>query len=249
MQNLISSGILGTRHFGALENALLMLWAKRSAATLTEIQPITERFRVVTLEGDALKDARWRPGQKIQIKLDGLASRTFTPMLWDRDEGALQILVYRHEWASWTLSAVAGDDCMLFGPRDSVDLASLPRPLLFFGDESSLGLARALKATPAGFEDTHFVAETSSAVEIQAVIDVLNLPPMTLIERARDDAHMTEAASALRRVVETHAPRGIVLSGKARSIERLSRFLTGIGVPASHIHARPHWAPGRTGLD
>lgn len=247
MQNLISSGILGARHFSALENALLKLWSR--PATITEVQPITERFRVVTLEGETLKDARWRPGQKIQIKLGGLASRTFTPMLWDRDEGALQILVYRHEWAHWVQTASAGDDCMLFGPRDSVDLTSLNRPLLIFGDESSLGLMRALKATREGFRGSHFVVETSSAAETQSAIDILNLPPMTLIERARDDAHMTESATALRRMVETHSPHDIVLSGKARSVERLSRFLTGIGLPASRIHARPHWAAGRTGLD
>jgi ferric-chelate reductase (NADPH) len=247
MQNRLSQGILGARHFGALESALLKLWAR--PATIIEVQALTERFHLVTLEGEALKDARWRPGQKIQIRLENFASRTFTPHVWDRDEGVAQLLMYRHEWAAWLSQAAAGDECMVFGPRDSVDLGALGRSLLFFGDESSLGLARALKATAQGFRDVHFVLETSSPGETQEVIDAMNLPATTLIERARDDAHMTDTATALRQLVEVHSPRDIVLSGKARSIQRLERFLSGIGIPGSQLHTRPHWSPGKTALD
>ena len=43
--------------------------------------------------------------------------------------------------------------------------------------------------------------------------------------------------------------RGAVLSGKASSIQAVTRRLRALGVARRSIHAKAYWAPGKTGLD
>ena len=56
-----------------------------------------------------------------------------------------------------------GEPCHVLGPRRSLDLGTIQRSTVFFGDETSLGLARALCSTPLGAVDTHFIFETGDA--------------------------------------------------------------------------------------
>ena len=240
--------------FGAIESALLKLTSR--SATVIDVHKPANRYRLITLEGEALKNVRWQPGQKIQVRMGGFASRTYTPILWDGAEGVVQLLAYLHHQmiaatpaTLWAESVRVGDTCHLSGPRNSLNLSALSRPALFFGDETSIGLARALKATPGGFDGVSFVLEVSSLDETRKLLDVLNLPDMDLVKRARDDFHLSQVETVMAEAIETGTPWQFMLSGKARSIQRLTRFLRAKGVPASRFNVKPYWATGRSGLD
>jgi len=45
------------------------------------------------------------------------------------------------------------------------------------------------------------------------------------------------------------AQMSVVLTGKAQSIQYVSRALKIAGVGSSRIKAKAYWAPGKTGLD
>lgn len=242
------------RRLGSLKNALLKFQTLQ--ATVVDLHRPADRFRLITLEGEALKNIQWRPGQKVQLRLGGFKARTYTPILWDSKEGVTQILTYLHyqmiattPGTIWAGSARVGDRCSLSAPRDSLNLTALQRPAFLFGDETSIGVARSLKATPNGFDGISFVLEASSPVETRKVLDTLNMPTISLVGRTRDDAHLSQVEALMLQALEADASSSFILTGKARSIQRLMQFLRGQHVPPSQIHSRAYWAPDKTGLD
>ncbi len=78
---------------GLMERAVTRLLMR--PARVSAVDAPMPRFRLIELQGEALKDCAWRPEHKIQIKLDGgLATRTYTPIHWNETRGAALILAY-----------------------------------------------------------------------------------------------------------------------------------------------------------
>jgi NADPH-dependent ferric siderophore reductase len=229
--------------------ARLLKWLTR-AARVSAVETLTPHFRLVDLQGEALKDHVWAAGQKAQIQLGGFVSRTYTPMSWNNDKGATRFLAYIHgdgPASRWAGALAAGDEVLMFGPRGSLDLSSAQKPLVFFGDETSFGLAHSVAACGVG--DASFLFEVTSVAESGTVLAALGIANATLVERKADDAHMNEVEGALMQTVEARKPRQFVLTGKSLSIQRLSKALKGRGFTSAQIKSKAYWAPGKTGLD
>ncbi len=115
------------------------------SARVSAVDAPMPRFRLIELQGEALKDCAWRPGHKIQIKLDGgLATRTYTPIRWTETHGTALILAYipgHGPGSAWARAAERGDERHLLGPRRSMELDDLVDACVMFGDETSFGLA------------------------------------------------------------------------------------------------------------
>ena len=133
---------------------MLLQWLMRPAS-IAGIEVLSPRFRSIALEGDALKGLAWNVGQKIQVAMgSGLSARTYTPMSWDAENGRTTLLAFAHgsgPGSRWASSLQEGDMCRFFGPRRSLDLSPGETPTVLFGDETSFGLASALRESrPAG---------------------------------------------------------------------------------------------------
>lgn len=233
-----------------IEGAITRIFMK--SATVSECRALSEQFRLVTLGGDALRGVKWTPGQKIQVALGSWAYRTFTPISWDAEHGSTQLLVFLHGEApasTWGRALKVGDPCALFGPRDSLDLSALDRPALVFGDETSFGLAHALGFTPKGTAGVRMLFEVTSRQVAQGILEQLGIAGAELIERRPDDAHLNEVEQVAVDQLQAHSIRSWALSGKASSIQRLSKRLRGLGVSRGQIRTRAYWAPGKVGLD
>jgi ferric-chelate reductase (NADPH) len=230
---------------GRIERQLIR-WMMRSAA-VAAAETLTPGFRLITFEGDALRNLDWSPGQKIQIAMGGLfGARTYTPISWDPVRGATRILAYSHgtgPGSSWATAVAIGDSCQFLGPRSSLNLANLPPSTVLFGDETGFGLASSLRSGG----NVTCLFEVSSFARCRPVLDSLGLGDTAAVERQIDDAHLSEIE---RRLGETakHAA-AIVLVGSATSIQRLSRFLKMRGIPAARLRAKAYWAHGKMGLD
>lgn len=112
---------------GRVENALNRLFLK--SATITQATALDANFRLLTLQGEALRGVTWTPGQKVQVSLGGWTYRTYTPVSWDPTDGSFQLLIYHHgdaPGARWGQTAKVGDPCAVFGPRESIALPTLP---------------------------------------------------------------------------------------------------------------------------
>jgi NADPH-dependent ferric siderophore reductase len=228
---------------------MLLRWLMHPAR-VAAVEALTPHFRLIELEGEALKNIDWTVGQKIQVAMgSGLSARTYTPMSWDTGRGRTRLLAFAHgdgPGSRWASSLREGDHCQFFGPRHSLDVAGLAGPVVVFGDETSFGLAAALRnALTAG--DVLPVFEAIDLAEAQQVLNAIDLGQARLIARSADEAHLAGAEADMLRLAPSGAQ--FVLTGRASSIQRISRALKAAGIVSSRIKAKAYWAPGKTGLD
>ncbi|WP_428686397.1 siderophore-interacting protein [Reyranella sp.] len=219
-------------------------------ATVTAVETIADRFRLITLEGPALAGIAWTPGQKIQIAMgSAFVARTYTPIEWDPVAGRTRILGYAHgdgPGSAWVRDLEPGDACDIFGPRHSLDLSAVAGPLALLGDETSIGLARALLS----HDRTGTIACLFEVDDVDAsrrIMARLGLDDVTLFGRTEDGAHIEGIEAALP-ALDAAGPT-FVLTGKASTIQRLRLALKRRAVPATRIVAKAYWAPGKAGLD
>jgi len=228
---------------------MLLRWLMRPAR-VTAIERLSPRFRLIELEGEALKNVAWTAGQKIQVAMGaGLSARTYTPMSWNASRGKTQLLAFAHgdgPGSRWANGLRADDSCRFFGPRRSLDLAGFEAPIVLFGDETSFGLAAALRDNLQAGGALHMF-EATDIVESRRVLDATNLGEARLIARSTGEDHLTTIEAELLRLAANGAL--FVLTGKASSIQRVSRALKAAGVASARIKAKAYWSPGKTGLD
>ena len=219
------------------------------------VHTLSPHFRLVSLRGDAFRRVTHLPGDKVQVRVGGMAFRTFTPLRMGEGDDTLELLGYAHgsaPAARWLGGVAPGDRCHVMGPRRSMDLAAIDRSTVFFGDETSLGLALALCGTPLGGLDTHFIFEVDDAADVRAVLESMGrgmLHHAWLVERRPDGAHLADVESALVRYARADSFRQYVLSGQSLTIQRLQRALKGAGAKPSQMLVKAYWAPGRAALD
>ncbi|PZU09882.1 MAG: siderophore-interacting protein [Sphingomonas sp.] len=219
-------------------------------ATIVAAEPLPGRFHLITLEGAALRDIAWTPGQKVQVAMgSAFVARTYTPMTWNAEAGRTCILGYAHgsgPGSDWIRNVRQGDECDLFGPRKSLDVSLITAPLVIFGDETSLGLAYALtQPDPDRPVSCHF--EVADARATQEVLLQLGLVGACLYPRADDDRHLARSEAAIS--CHLAADTVFVLTGRAAAVQRLNRHLRRAGIPAARIYAKAYWAPGKSGMD
>jgi NADPH-dependent ferric siderophore reductase len=186
------------------------------------------------------------------VALGGWVYRTFTPLSWDPVDGSTQLLLFLHgeaPGAVWGRSLEVGDSCAMFGPRDSLDLDTLERPALLFGDETSFALAHALRFTARGPKDARMVFEVNSKEVAQGVLEHLGIANAELIERRPDDSHLSDVEKVAVDHVQSSSIQSCALSGKASSIQRLNKRLRSLGLSSRQIRTRAYWATGKVGLD
>jgi NADPH-dependent ferric siderophore reductase len=117
--------------------------------------------------------------------------------------------------------------------------------LLLFGDETSFALAAALREHFGSHMTCTF--EASDVEESRIVLGLVGLDGATLIERSANDAHLVTAAAEVARLATSTVC--FILTGKASSIQQVSRALKASGVASSRVQAKAYWASGKAGLD
>jgi NADPH-dependent ferric siderophore reductase len=233
---------------GRLSQALLRLLMRQARIVATE--RLAERFKLITLEGPALANIAWIPGQKIQIAMgSAFTARTYTPLEWNTEAGRTCILGFEPgngPGSTWVRNVEAGDRCNLFGPRGSLDLRRIPQSVAMIGDETSIGLAYALtRLDPARSVTCLF--ETGDMESTGQVLAQLCMGEATLFAKQDSDAHLEAMEAAIPALAAAGA--GFVLTGRAAMVQRLRQRLKLCGVPAATILTKAYWAPGKTGLD
>jgi NADPH-dependent ferric siderophore reductase len=238
---------------GLVGHAVLKLLAR--ALRVDAVHLLSRRFRLISLRSEGHGELVHRPGDKLQVRVGGMAFRTFTPFRLGAGDGALELLGYAHgdgPASRWLEAVAPGDRCHVLGPRRSLALAAIDRSTVFVGDETSLGLALALCGTPLGGLDTHFIFEVADAAEVRSVLAAMGhgmLQHAWLVERRADGAHLALVETALARYAGADSFRQYVLSGQSRTIQRLQRALKAAGAKPSQMLVKAYWAPGKIALD
>jgi len=219
-----------------------------TSATVAEIQSPTPHFRLVDLQGEQLCRARFRPGDKLQIRVAPWKLRTYTPLGWNNRAGRTQILAFVHAdgpGTSWVGSLAVGARVDFFGPRASLPLSDLGDRAALFGDETSVGVASALRAAR---PHARAVLESWFPDETREVLASLGVGDADVVERAPGDAHLPEVRDRLLGAAREPGPPGLVLTGRAQSIQAI-RALLDPPARRSVARSKAYWAVGKAGLD
>jgi NADPH-dependent ferric siderophore reductase len=221
-------------------------------AMVSDVKDLSGHFRLVEVVGETLREEAWIPGQKVQFHMGNLVARTYTPTAWDSVNGRAQFLTFLHgngPGSEWAASIKKGDPCQFIGPRSSLNFAEIREPIVFFGDETSIGAAQALYSCNGQSRANCYVFEVSSLVETQEVMQRVGLMDAQLIQRMPGDAHLQEAEQFVSSSASRLGLPQCVLTGKAQSIQMLRKFLKARRVLFSKLETKAYWAHGKTGLD
>lgn len=200
-------------------------------ATITQIEAPSPKFRLITFDV-ALK--AWKPGDKIQVNAGDWNVRTYTPFACTSN--SMKVLAYLHSEETpgprWAKGAKVGDSVQYIGPRTSIDFNSITTPVIFFGDETSLGAAKALK-DQAGDRATIVI---ESANDLTAVMTAMGLSGVVTVPPSETERAMTDAMARTEDAT-------LVFTGNAKAIQRAQKF---VKAPKK---TKAYWAEGKVGLD
>jgi NADPH-dependent ferric siderophore reductase len=217
---------------------------------LTKADQVAPGFHLLELQGDPLLGVTTVVGSKVQVRIEGMTNRTYTPIGLSAHEASLRLLACVHgdgPGSRWVEAASVGDEVQVFGPRGSLDLSALDDPPLLVGDETSFGLAAAWVAAypdqpPSAqcYEVDDVGAATAALAAVGVVGDAVHLVP-------RSEGRTT-FAEHVGELVEGQVGRTLVLTGCAQTIREVRGHLKGRDLkPTSKVKA--YWDEKRSGLD
>jgi NADPH-dependent ferric siderophore reductase len=212
-------------------------------------------LRTITLT--TAKPATWTPGDKIRLAVGGLALRAYTPLQADGD--ALTILAHlagTGPGSEWCARAEPGHECRMLGPQRSIELPKLDLAPLVVGDETSLGLYLAQRATAPAPADAADAADLPTGIfevdDPDAPTEALGhhgAPPATFVTRRPGDGHLGQLAATVLDALAARPDTRLCLSGRAQTIAALRRALKDAGLARRTAVAKAYWDVNRAGLE
>jgi ferric-chelate reductase (NADPH) len=209
-------------------------------------------FRLIELRGDGLKKSGWSPGDKLRVKTGDLELRTYTPLLWDDKQGLAQLLAWlpgKGPGSEWASNARVGESFFFKGPKESLKLSKAEEgPVVFFGDETAVGAAAALRRMRPRDEALRFIFELEEPDDAQVALIALGMPDAVRVGKSPDGSHL----KVIRKQIQEWAgqmenPR-IFLVGNQESVKELKSRLSD-KLPDAKIKAKVYWREGKAGLD
>lgn len=202
-------------------------------------EKLSPHFQFLTIKGKKFKKADWIPGQKIQVRLGDELMRSYTPSSWDKENGVVQTLVYMHgkgPGALWARDAKPGAKATILGPRGSLVLDESLKEVFFFGDETTFGLAYAIRENFKHLSVKCFF-ESTDTEESKAVLEKFNLKDSALYPLSQADI----IASDIARGFDMKETSKIVLSGKQQTIVAIRQKLYTLGITPEQIIVKVYW--------
>jgi ferric-chelate reductase (NADPH) len=222
------------------------------SVTVTDVIDHGGDFSSVELGGDSLRGVAWRPGDKIQVHLDGFTTRTYTPTRWDGSGGSTKLLVFAHgdgPGARWVDELAGGRSCQFLGPRRSLRLDDFPEAPILVGDETSFGLALAWRSHQPQLEPPGELYEVSAPDAAGSVLHLHGISTAQLVPRTDGDSHVADVADLVADLVRAHPQAPLCLTGKAQTIARLRQTLKTHGLANRTTKVKAYWDENRSGLD
>lgn len=216
-------------------------------AVVTAVRDASPLVRCVRLGDASLAGVACTAGDKLQVYLPSAGMRTYTPVGWDATSGTFELVVYVRPGASspgatWARALAPGQRLQFFGPRKSIRVAPEAPGVVLFGDETSLGVARALIESRPG---AHVVLEASDPAAAESIFG--DKGERVVIVRRDGERHFEAVVNGIRAALGNGGPVELVLTGAAPSIQAVQRRLKASGIRASSSKA--YWAPGKVGMD
>lgn len=202
-------------------------------------EKLSPHFHLLTIKGSELKKVEWTPGEKVKLSIGSDDSRSYTPLSWDSKNGVMQTLIYTHDQgpgAIWARDVKPNAVVSVKGPKTSVVLDETVKNILFFGDETTFGLAHALKKNMEHL-NFNFFFETNHLDESHEILKKLELADSKLAGVNQFDMFAKIMYEKFLVISELR----IIISGKQQSIVTLREKLHALGVPPEVISKKVYW--------
>ncbi len=218
-------------------------------ATVVAVEYIPPRLKRVVLGGD-LAQLKYIPGNVVEFRINDREFRHYTLSGFDPETGQCEVLFYLHErgcGSRWAAQLQVGDQVKMMGPGGRIRYNRELRHHFFFGDETSVGLVQCLQQEA-----------LSRGQEYMAVVELEKrhycwLDAMGIKAEAVGKSYENPAGEAIALVAsmvhfEPWLQGMFYLTGRARSIQAMRRYLLSRGVASGRIRCEPYWAEGKQGL-
>ena len=210
------------------------------SATVTRVDVLSPRVRNIRFSSPELHHVEWLPGQKIKIRV-GEIMRSYTPAHVNTDEGWMDVVFFLHgsgPASQWAAQTSTGDDIAFVGPSKSVPSVKTPPDwALFLGDETAIGLAKALLAP---LPDS---VQVLGAIEIDEA-DAQAIPEygLQLTVAIRSGTHGEALLDWLRNIELPDGEGMIWVSGEATSAKAIKDALIERNPPNVQFNMKPYWS-------
>lgn len=201
----------------------LMEKAFCNQSLIKTIERINEHFIYIEIEGDELKGARVEISDYFQIIMGDLQPRSYTPMVWDTKLGIVKFIVYMHGNGlakDWFDKAQIGDECVIMGPKKSINTKKLKNSLCLIGDETSIGLVIKFGLLSIYEGDLRTMLEVENVQAVQQVLDRFG----TKAELYKNGVGGS-GSNLLEDAMDNITQASILLTGNGRKISKLREIL------------------------
>lgn len=214
---------------------------------ITAVSYPADHLKKVRFEGDFSKLSKpFIAGNVIEFRVTDTEFRHYTPSFFDPDTGVCEVVFYLHgkgPGSAWAEKIRVGDTTKLLGPGGKMRFDDQVSKHLCFGDETSLGLLKCLSDE---------ASKRNNLCYCIAELEPAHSGWPGLLELKCDTVNKDEFAEA-RQVIDqarefSHDDTAFYLTGNARSIQVLKKYLAWRGVPGKRIHTEPYWSEGKAGL-
>lgn len=183
------------------------------------------------------RNVKWTRGDKVQFLINDNELRSYTPYAFREDGRTFSTLIYDNqigEGASFIKSLKTNDRLKVLGPRASLNGEEMKENAIFFADESSIGLAFALKSKiKLLFLECHHQASFKPLVKNKFLFE-----DAFFYQRQDNGMHLIELAEKISKMPKTFP---IYLSGNKENILKLQELLENNGVSGNRIHKKFYW--------
>jgi NADPH-dependent ferric siderophore reductase len=216
---------------------------------VSSVDYIGEQLKKVVFEGDFRK-IKFAAGNVVEFRINDNEFRHYTLSGFDADAGTCEVLFYLHDRGKgslWARCLGPGDRIKMIGPGGRIRYKSAEQHFLF-GDEASVGAFQCLGALI-----RQNGQKSLSILELdrqhQDWVHLTGMPAVAVSKSYEDPG-----GSAIARLEEVFDSgqweKDVVcyLTGRAKSVKAMRRFLLSKGVGSRNIQVEPYWAEGRTAL-
>lgn len=220
---------------------------------VTSVESLADRLHKIRFEGDFSKSKKeFIPGNVIEFRISDTEFRHYTPSYFDQKDGVCEVLFYLHDkgpGSKWVAGLKPGDKLNLLGPGGKVKYNSSSKTHIAFGDETSLGSFVCIKKETEK-QGHRFLGIAEMDEENRIWTKVLELDVFTVAKN--ETSKGTNAILILKDLLKhLNSDKNEVtfyLTGNAKSILAMKKFLVQNNFLSKQIQTEPYWVEGKQGL-
>ena len=225
-----------------------LLGSKMPLVRVTETAYLNQFIKRIRLQGD-LKGWNCEPGYATGVRISDTEYRNYTPAFEDVEKGIVELIVHLHSDAPgsrYMNNLSAGDELKLIMPRGKKVYSEDATQYFFFGDETTLALACALKERLKKNKALlHFYFELDA--ENKNIPAILGLDNYRVLSKNKTLAHVELVNQLPLFQMPGFKDATFIVSGNATTVQTVRRAIKQHGVNGN-IVAQAYWAAGKTGL-